>query len=316
MNKNNSNKIIVILNPIAGKGTAVNYLSQIEDRLKKNGRDFSVLLTEAPGHAMELAGNFAQDKNNVIIAAGGDGTCNEVINGLMKGRKDHIPIFGVLPLGRGNDFSYGCGIPPKFDSAMEIINYGEAAPLDVGLIKGGFYPKGRYFGNGVGIGFDTVVGLEAAKMPHVHDAMAYVFGALKTLIKFSDSPTVEISFNGKTATVEVIQISLMNGSRMGGLFYMAPDAVNSDGKIDLCVVNRLNRIKLLRTIIHYTKGTQENLDWVDFDRSDNFSLKAIKGGMVVHADGETICIDGKQLEVRCLPGALKMIQSNNKNKIR
>ena len=308
MKKSSFQNVIVILNPVAGKGTAINHLPAIKNLLAQNGLDLTVCLTEAPGHAAEIAQKFAKNENTAVIAAGGDGTCNEVINGLMQEQAALQAVFGVLPLGRGNDFSYGCGIPQDIEGAIDIIRKANISPLDVGLIRGGNYPEGRFFGNGVGVGFDTMVGLEAAKMPRVHDSMAYVFGALKTLIKFSDSPVIEVSYNGKTVTREVVQISLMNGSRMGGVFFMAPAAVNNDGKLDLCMVDRLSRTKLMKTIVHYTKGSQNTLDWVSFDRAEGFSLKAVKGGMVVHADGETICIDGKQLEISCLPAAINMLR--------
>jgi YegS/Rv2252/BmrU family lipid kinase len=306
---NQKRKNHIILNPIAGKGAAEKRIPELKELFDAAGLDYSIHLTDAPGHAIELAEQFAREENAAIIAAGGDGTSNEVLNGLMRGKGDTTPIFGVLPLGRGNDFSYGCGVPSDLAGAVGIIAGGETGPIDVGLVTGGFYPEGRYFGNGIGVGFDTVVGLEAAKMKHVHDAMAYVLGALKTLIKFSESPVIELSFNGKTTTAEVIQISLMNGNRMGGLFFMAPDAVNSDGKLDLCMVSRLSRGKLMKTIIHYTKGTQKSLDWVTTDQSGAFGLKALKGGMIVHADGETICTDGKELQVECIPGPLRILKN-------
>jgi len=305
----------IILNPIAGKGTAEKRIPELKELLQAAGLEYTIHLTEAPGHAIDLAAQFAREANAAVIAAGGDGTSNEVINGLMQGKGETTPIFGVLPLGRGNDFSYGCGVSADLAGAVGIIAGGETGPIDVGLVTGGFYPEGRYFGNGIGVGFDTVVGLEAAKMKHVHDAMAYVLGALKTLIKFSTSPVIELSFNGKTTTAEVIQVSLMNGSRMGGLFFMAPDAVNSDGKLDLCMVSRLSRGKLMKTIVHYTKGTQKGLDWVTIDQATTYGLKALKGGMIVHADGETICTDGKELTVECVPGPLRILKNQGREQI-
>ena len=225
----------------------------------------------------------------------------------MKGREDSIPLFGVLPLGRGNDFAYGSKVPETVGDALAIIAEGKTSTMDIGLIKGGLYPEGRYFGNGIGIGFDTIVGLEAARMPHIHDALGYVLGTLKTLIKFSDSPLVEISYSGKTISLKTIQISIMNGRRMGGLFYMAPDAVNNDNLLDLCMVTHLSRGKLIKTIIHYTKGTQNGLPWITMDRAASFKIKAVTGTLKAHADGETICLDGRELEVECIPSPIRII---------
>ncbi|MBB6481844.1 diacylglycerol/lipid kinase family protein [Spirochaeta isovalerica] len=300
---------IIIFNPSAGKGAALKKLPLVESFFKKEKINYTIKYTEGSGHAIDLAASFASVPDVAVIAAGGDGTCNEVLNGLMKGRGDKIPLFGVLPMGRGNDFSYGGHVPARLDEALHVLKSGNSSPLDLGLVKGGDYPGGRYFGNGIGIGFDTVVGLEAAKMKHVHDAFAYIAGTMKTLIKFSGSPEVEMVYGDKKIVRRVIQISLMNGRRMGGLFYMAPDAVNNDGMLDLCMVDHLTRFKLMKTIFHYTKGTQRGLEGITMDRADHFHIKALDGGLVVHADGETVCIDGRELEVSCIPGPLRIIHT-------
>lgn len=301
------NKYLIIFNPTAGKGKSIEKLPAIHDFFDSRDINYELIHTDAVGHAALIAQEHARDENTAIVAAGGDGTCNEVINGIMKGKGNTQPIFGVLPLGRGNDFSYGGHIPAVAAEALEILAEGNTLPLDVGLITGGYYPEGRYFGNGIGCGFDTVVGLEAAKLKNVHDALAYVVGTVKTLIKFSASPEIEITYNNKSNIIQAIQVSIMNGSRMGGLFYMAPDAVNNDGMLDLCVVEHQNRRKLIKAIMHYTKGTQHGLPGITMDQSSTFSLKALNGGMIVHADGETICVEGKQLEIKCIPSPIRII---------
>ena len=265
---------IIIFNPIAGKGKAVKQLPIIHNFMREKDLEYEIIYTEKTGDAIDIAESNAKEENTAIIAAGGDGTCNEVINGLMKGKGDTIPVFGVLPLGRGNDFSYGGRVPAVLDDALEILAGQNSSPLDVGIVKGGYYPEGRYFGNGIGIGFDTVVGLEAAKLKHVQDALAYVVGTAKTLIKFSDSPDIELTYNGKTILNRAIQVSIMNGNRMGGLFYMAPDAINNDGLFDLCMVDHKNRRQLIRAIMHYTKGTQKGLPGISTDRAPSYTIRA------------------------------------------
>ena len=298
---------LIIFNPAAGKGHSINKLPVIQEFFKKHKIKNDIIFTEGVGHAIEIAKEHARDIDTAIIAAGGDGTCNEVLNGLMIGKGDTQPVFGVIPLGRGNDFSYGGHVPPVLDEALQILIEGNTSPLDIGLITGGYYPNGRYFGNGIGCGFDTVVGLEAARMKNVHDALAYVFGTVKTLAKFSDSPEIELSYNNRTQIIKAIQISIMNGTRMGGLFFMAPDAVNNDGLLNLCMVEHRNRRRLIKAIIHYTKGTQRGLPGITMDKSKLFRLKALKGGMIVHADGETICVEGKELEIQCIPSPVRII---------
>jgi diacylglycerol kinase family enzyme len=91
---------------------------------------------------------------------------------------------GVLPIGRGNDFSSTPKIPNDILKALEILVNGNIRPLDAGFVKGGFFPEGRYFINGVGIGFDTKVGFDAAKMKHVRSGLAYALGAIINVVRY------------------------------------------------------------------------------------------------------------------------------------
>ncbi|MCK5156757.1 MAG: YegS/Rv2252/BmrU family lipid kinase [Spirochaetales bacterium] len=307
---------IIILNPTAGKGYAEKFIPEIRAFMESHTLGYRLLVTAKPGHAITLAAENLSSTDTAIIAAGGDGTCNEIINGLMAYRgnvensapeKAHIPVLGVLPIGRGNDFSFGAGLPGTLKENLELLTDPHIKPLDIGLIKGGNYPDGRFFGNGIGVGFDTIVGLEAEKMKHIHGAAGYAIGALKTLITYPKPPVIKITYNNATITEEPALISIMNGKRMGGSFYMAPDGINHDGLLNICMTRQGSRRKLLKAMFHYTKGTQSSLDDTITDTADSFHLSAVNGGMAVHADGEIICIDGKELTITCLKHALNFI---------
>lgn len=304
-----ADRYLIILNPTAGNGKAGKEYPRIDSFFASTKADYEIILTRGPGDAINIARDYPQKDGTAFIAAGGDGTCNEVVNGLLS-RQDaggDPPLLGLLPVGRGNDFSYSGAIPPKLDQALEVIPGGAVIPLDAGQVIGGYYPQGRFFINGLGIGFDTMVGLEAAKMKGIHSSLSYVFGAVKTLIAFAPSPRLIIEYDDKTAELTPIQVSLMNGRRMGGSFYMGPQAVLNDGLLDICMVRRMSRMKLVKMIAHYTKGTQEKAAGVTMGRASSIVLTAAEGGMVVHADGETICLEGKSLTVNCIPGALRLI---------
>jgi YegS/Rv2252/BmrU family lipid kinase len=305
-----SYKYFVILNPAAGKGKAQKEQPQVEAFFRDSGLTYEIVNTKGPGDALSIARNLPWDEGTAVISAGGDGTCNEVVNGLLSrppAAGKAAPLIGLLPLGRGNDFSYSAGIPGGLPGAMKTLVSGTVIPLDAGRITGGYYPQGRYFINGVGIGFDTIVGLEAAKLTHVQDAFAYIIGALKTLIRFDPSPVLEIRFEDQMITLDAILVSLMNGKRMGGTFFMAPEALINDGQLDAFIVERANRRKILRAILRVAKGTQAGFPGVSMPRARSFSLKALSGGMVCHADGETICLDGKELFVESLPQVLRLL---------
>lgn len=300
----------IIFNPTAGKGRAAGFLPSIKARLDAAGVEYGIMSTERVGHAVELAAQAVDGSWDLVCAAGGDGTCNEVINGLMSrtpARGEPRPILAVLPLGRGNDFSYGAGVPGDLDAALTVLLEAAESALDLGFIRGGFFPEGRYFGNGIGIGFDTMVGLAAARKKNVHSALGYLAGAFEVLLRYPAAPAVEVRYKDRLVRARSHQISILNGRRMGGMFYMAPFAERSDGQLDLCMADRpLTRRDMLVLIMSYLKGTQHRSKMIITDRAGTFTITAPAGGLVCHADGETVCTDGTALEVSCLPAALRL----------
>jgi len=302
-------KFWIILNPVAGKGNAAKQRPKIERFLRESGRDFEIFLTKGVSDALNMARDLPIGADDVIVAAGGDGTCNEVVNGLLLRGSSTPPVFGILPIGRGNDFSATPKIPQDVEKALKLLTKGNAKPIDAGFVKGGFFPEGRYFVNGIGIGFDAKVGFEAAKLK-IKSGISYAVGALITVIRYEPSPVLQIHYDDKEITLPAAIVSIVNGRRMGGSFYMGPDALLDDGLLDICYVqHQKSRFNLLNIISHYTKGTQGLCKGVSFGRGSRFHLKALEGGMAAHCDGETVCYDGKELEITCVPGALRLIEA-------
>jgi YegS/Rv2252/BmrU family lipid kinase len=307
---NASKNYFVVLNPNAGHGKAVSAAPRIEAYLKDRGVNYRLRWTKAPGDAIKIVQDADLDSDTVVVAAGGDGTCNEVVNGLMlRADKDAVQrTFGLLPIGRGNDFAYSARVSTELPKALDTLLRGRATDLDVGWVKGGFFPDGRFFVNGVGIGFDTKVGFEAARMKHVKSGIAYAFGAIATLLKFERPPLVEITRDDQCVTQHCLIISIMNGRRMGGTFFMAPRARLDDGFFDICTIGKVkSRSRLLKAVLCYTTGTQEQLAECSMTKAAAFLLRALEGGLAAHADGETVCYDGKDLELGCVPKALRLI---------
>lgn len=304
-----SRRHIVILNPIAGKGKAAERIPEIESLFRARGLDYDIRLTQGVWHAAELAREAGRGGYDVVVAAGGDGTVNEVVNGLMLAleRGDRIPRLGVLSVGRGNDFSYGADVPAELEACVDVIASRREREMDVGKVTGGDYPRGRYFANGIGVGFDTIVGLEAAKLKRVHGFMAYVIGALRTFIMYPEAPQVLLSHDAGTIEQATHQISIMNGRRMGGTFFMAPQAKNYDGLFDLCMAERLSRGEMVGLILRYIKGTQAGHPKMKTCRSSRYAIEAPGGGLVVHADGETICTNGSSLDIECLASRVRIL---------
>ena len=185
--------------------------------------------------------------------------------------------------------------------------------MDVGFVSGGLYPQGRYFGNGVGIGFDAVVGFEAAKLKRLHGFLNYLVAALRTMFLYYHAPQVRIELDQETITLPALMVSIMNGRRMGGGFMMAPDSRINDGLLDLCIVGQVSRLGILGLIPKFTKGTQAGHPEVRMRQSRLVKVVAEKGNLPAHADGETLCTEGQSLSLELLPSALEMIHKSEAN---
>jgi YegS/Rv2252/BmrU family lipid kinase len=310
--------VLVIFNSTAGKSKAHTYLPEISTKLEQAKEqslisEYEIIETEYVGHAAEIAQQSC-GKFDIICASGGDGTVNEVVNGMMKSdREEHSSCLTVLPVGRGNDFSFGAGLPKEISESLKFLTTKNPLPLDVGLITGGDYPQGRYFANGIGVGFDTIVGLEAAKMKLFRGAGGYAAAAIKTLIANPRAPRITLTLtdaagNISRSAAQPALISVMNGRRMGGAFFMAPDGNISDGLLNLCMTEQGPRRSLLRAMLHYAKGTQDRHAGTRMDTAVHLHILAPEGGLVCHADGETICENGNELSIQIFPAALRLIR--------
>ena len=302
-------KYKIIVNPTSGRGTAEEAVPDLERFLRERNMDFDLVLTERPEHAGELAKQAALDGFDVVVVAGGDGTANEVLNGLMLAKQagaDGVAM-GVIAIGRGNDFAFGVNVPPGLEDGFRVLEEDFRTNMDVGLVTGGLYPEGRYFGNGVGIGFDAVVGFEALKMTRLQGFLSYIVAAVKTIFLYYQAPLVRIEFDGQTMDKYTLMVSIMNGRRMGGGFMMAPDADIDDGLLDLCIAEQVSKARIFALIPRFMAGTQASQPSIQTGRTRSIVVTALEGSLPAHADGETLCTEGQQLKMEILPRQIEII---------
>ena len=302
-------KYYIIVNPISGRGHAGKAIPQIEELLRSFGLDFELVQTERPWHAADLAEAAARAGFDVVVTASGDGTANEAVNGLMRARAagfNHT-AFTVLPVGTGNDMNFGLGNHHTLEDGVRALSEGYRRKIDVGLVCGGDYPEGRYFANGIGIGFDAMVGFEAIKIRWAVGLIPYLIGVVKTISLYFHAPKVEITLDGKTHTQRSLMTSIMNGRRMGGGFMMAPDSAPDDGLLDLCIASEATRLRLFQLIPYFLKGTQASQPEVKMFRARQAKVRALDGSLPAHADGETLCHHGQELDVELIPAALDFV---------
>ncbi len=306
-------KYRIIVNPIAGNGAGNAVVPAIETQLRALGLDFDLIRTERRWHAAELAQAAADAGIDVVVAVGGDGTANEVLNGLMLAQngdrqsRSRVPALGVLSVGRGNDFAFGMGIPHELEAGCQTLAQGRRRTIDVGQVFGGDFPEGRYFGNGIGIGFDAVVGFVAARQKRLSGFLSYIVATLKTTFLYYKAPLVSLEYDGNVSQIHALMVSIMNGRRMGGGFMMAPQGDPGDGQLDLCIARQVPRLRIFGLVPHFMKGTQATQSAVVTGRTRQVTVTALEGTLPAHADGETLCTEGQELTVTLLPAQIELI---------
>ncbi len=299
----------IIANPTSGRGTGARMIPTIERLMDHHHLDYTLVRTREPWHAAELAYQAAADGYERVVAAGGDGTVNEVINGLVRAGEEGKgrPAMGVLTVGRGNDFAYGVNLPHNLEEDVQALAAGRVQPIDVGRLTGGLYPRGRVFGNGVGIGFDAVVGFESVKLAPLSGFASYLVAALKTILLYYHAPRVQIELDDETITLPSLMVSVMNGRRMGGGFYMAPNSQPDDGQFDLCIAGSVSRLQIFGLMLRFMRGTQGSHPEIQFRRSKRVTVSAMAGVLPAHADGETMSVGARWLQMEILPAAIDLM---------
>ena len=308
-NRRMTNTYKIILNPTAGHGNGLKALPQIERLFTQLGESFELVRTEYPGHGIELTVQAVKEGDQVIVAAGGDGTVNEVINGLMQCKLAGLalPAFGVLCVGRGNDFAGSMGIPTNVEAGFQALVDKHHRTIDIGRVVGGKYPEGRYFGNFVGVGFDAVTTIQVSKLPRWGGFLSFLVAVLKTVFLYNKAPLARIEYDGNVITQRSLLITIMNGRRLGGNFQMAPDSQPDDGLFDLCIAEQMSSFEVIKMIPHFTRGDQATQPSIKTGRAAKVTVTALDGTLPADTDGEIICVDGTRLEVEILPRQLEII---------
>jgi len=290
-----------VFNPAAGKGRAARDRDAIRAALEKAGARGTFVETERPGHGITLAEDAARDGAEAVVAIGGDGTVNEVANGLLRVPEAMRPAFGVVPDGTGNDYGYLLGLRPgDLDGAARVIAAGATRVLDAGEVNG------RFFANGVGLGFDGAVAETAAKVRYLKGFPAYlwsVFAVLNTWENFELTSTCD----GRTISGRAFLAAVANGPRSGGGFLLAPDAKADDGLFDVCRLGDLGRLEALRHLPKALDGSHLGLPWVTILPAREVVLASDRP-LTAHIDGNlaTGVAHPEPLRIRILPRALRV----------
>jgi diacylglycerol kinase (ATP) len=297
-----SRSFFVIHNPTARRGAAAGVLRRITPVLRDAGIRFEVAATEAPRHAEELAENAARGGWDAVVAVGGDGTVQQAAAGLMNAANGAptIPL-GIVGVGTGNDFIKLLGLPlQKPEAATRRLLAGAPRAVDIGRAGG------RYFTNGVGIGFDAQVAIEASKVRRLRGMPLYGWALLKVLRSLQSTP-IRLMLDGEVvADRPLTLVTIGNGGCHGGGFWICPDARPDDGLFDVCIAEALSVPRLLHLIPHVMRGTHTRLPEVEIRRARRVRVSS-PVPLPMHADGEIFGEAIHDVEIEILPGRLTVL---------
>lgn len=302
-----------IVNVSSRTGKAKKIWEKVQAELEKREIVYEAYLTEYKGHATELAQKLTAGvkKPVSLIVVGGDGTANEVLNGICDFKNTKV---GLIPTGSGNDLGRGLGLSGTPEEQLDrILGKREIRQVDLGEVSWDQGAEKRIFAISSGIGLDAQVCKKAltARIKKVLNAihlgsLTYVFLTVETLFTMKTAGA-EIDYpDGRVADLNnMICTAAMNLPYEGGGVPMAPDASFTDGKLSICSISEIPKWRTFFCLPRLVMGKQEGIKGFRIKEEPEFTIRLDKK-MIVHADGE-YCGKHKELTYRCLRGVLRLI---------
>lgn len=285
-------KFHFIVNRAANRGRAGSILPILEEKLRTSGTPHQIHLTEFVGDATNIAARIPEGA--CVVAVGGDGTINEIVNGIY-GR--NCPL-AIIPAGSGNDFAKMFRLEKNVSDMVNRLAEYETRLIDVGYVelqcKNGKETK-RYFANAVGIGLDAMVSYINSKFTVLKGFPAYMAAALKAIATYRPPESV-IRVGNKEWTGQKLLIAVGNGTTVGGGFKLTPNATLDDGLLDVCWAKKMPMRRIARILPTVLKGDHLKFCEVSSMKTKSISVES-EAGMPVHIDGEMMGLDVTKLTI-------------------
>jgi diacylglycerol kinase (ATP) len=297
----------VILNPAARHGAGRRMRAKIERALHRAGLEFDVVQTEGPGHAAELARAAAQAGCRTIVAAGGDGTVHEVVNGILLAAGSTNAALGLIPIGTGNDFVKMIPGTSTHELAVATLARGTVSSYDVGRAR--WHDRTEYFMNAMGTGIDVEVVRGLRRVRFVPGGVLYAAALVRALVRYRPAP-ISLEVDGEVIEQRVMLLAVTNGACIGGTFRICPGARADDGVLDVCLVGELPVLRNVRLIARVIKGTHGGWPGVTMRRGRAIRLRSRAAGpLPFQLDGELReAPDGRAgVEVDLQPARLNVV---------
>jgi len=289
-------KVKVILNPYANRWKAQQRNTELESALNAADFAYDLVPTEAAQHGITLAETAVSEGYDAVIAAGGDGTISEVVNGLLRAAGDGDPLpLGILPMGSANDFSDLLGLPRDLTAAAQLVAAGKTRKLDAGRVND------HFFLNNSAVGMEPMVTIKSQKIKHISGNTRYMAALSRTLIRLR-SWHMKIKWDDGSYEGDGILLSMCNGPRTGG-FPMAPGAELNDGLLDFVFAPKMPKTTLVSVLLKLMKGTHIDHPLVTFARTTHLTIES-EPGMPLHADGEILETAVNSITYQVLPSKI------------
>jgi len=282
--------VSLIINPTAGRGRAGRRMDRICEILDLAGVTFDLYQSKAVRDLESQVNELVNAGARKIVVAGGDGTVHEAVNGIM--RADGDAQLGLIPTGTGNDFAKACWIPLDWELATRQLADRLMADerfrcVDIGRMND------RYFANGAGIGFDAKVTRLAREYRWPIGDLVYLFSIFRCMVDGIETPHVTISASDS------------NGAWLGGMFHIAPEAVNNDGQLEMIIVDPVTRLRISSLIPKLVRGSHMQEAEITHASVRKLSIVAAET-MPSHLDGE-VGEPGKRFDIDILPDELELL---------
>jgi YegS/Rv2252/BmrU family lipid kinase len=304
-------RILVILNPFANHHQAVGKSTSVEAALKEAGLNYEIVTTKSRGDAIHLAASASD--YDAVVAGGGDGTVNEVVNGLLSTSGDgpSLPL-GVLPLGTANDFSDMTGLPRDLTRAAEVIAGGFTRQVDAGMVSystsnrdGSVEWHNRFFDNSCGVAMEPSVALEVARMTRLSGNIRYIVGMIRAFLKLK-AWHIQVHWDGGCFESPTLLLTVANSPRTGGIFNVAPNACMDDGLFDVIFAPDMPKYEALTILPRLVKGSHINHNKISTLRTTRLWISS-DPGTPMHVDGELITESAKVVNYQVLPGKITLL---------
>jgi YegS/Rv2252/BmrU family lipid kinase len=281
-----------VVNPSAGRGRANRDWEKLAQLLRAGGLRFETRKSMRRGQAAELAREGIRLGYRTIVVVGGDGTVNEVINGLLPLpdiRQDRV-TFGTVAAGTGSDFARSLRLPTEARALARVLRAGERRPLDVGHVtyQVGEKRVARFFANVADVGIGAEVVQRTARLPRwVPSTGSFLVASVGALLTHRNQRIELVIDDGARIETRVRALVVANAGYFGGGMHVAPEADSSDGILDVVVLGDIGRLDGILSLPQLYRGTHRRNRNVVFLRGRRISVQA-EEPLGLEADGELL----------------------------